>query len=183
MSQVAKSHRLRIQSVNHVFPLLSITHKLCSDHETEFDVSEAGYASPHHHVAWRRVVGTGKIATKSGELREIGRKWFRPRSRVLFIRHKLVEQTKLQAGERQGRWSCLDGPVDHGHPEDSPTKNAKNGNQVHESFGGSQLCLFCSAARLQDFVEGLELPAQGVPSDLFQGIWREATGKSVISFQ
>ena len=37
---------------------LSITHKLCSDHETEFDVSEAGYASPHHHVAWRRIAGS-----------------------------------------------------------------------------------------------------------------------------
>jgi len=89
---------------------------------------------------------------------------------VLFILHKLVEQTELQASERQFRRSRLDRPVDHGHPEDSPTKNAKNGNQVDEPFGSAQPCLFCLAARLQDFVEGLELPAQGVPLNLFQGI-------------
>jgi hypothetical protein len=47
---------------------LSITRKLRSDHQTGFDIGETGYASPHHHVAWRSVMGTGKIATKAGKL-------------------------------------------------------------------------------------------------------------------
>jgi hypothetical protein len=33
-----------------------------------FDIGEAGYAFPHHRVAWRCVMGTSKIATKSGKL-------------------------------------------------------------------------------------------------------------------
>jgi hypothetical protein len=32
-----------------------------------FDIGEAGYAFPHRRVAWRGVMGKGKIATKSGK--------------------------------------------------------------------------------------------------------------------
>jgi hypothetical protein len=82
--------------VNGVLPLLSITHKLCSDHETEFDFGQAGYASPHHHVAWRSVIGTGKMATKSGKLGEIGRQWSGPRSGLVNW-HSRVESSFFSA--------------------------------------------------------------------------------------
>jgi serine/threonine protein kinase len=33
---------------------LSITHKLCTDDRSQFDISQTGHASPNHHVpGWR----------------------------------------------------------------------------------------------------------------------------------
>ncbi len=52
--------------------ILSITHKLGSDEEAEFNVGEAGQAFPDDLVAWRSITRAGKIASQPSELNAPG---------------------------------------------------------------------------------------------------------------
>lgn len=51
--------------------LLSITHKLHTQDEPQFDISESRHSAPHYGIAGRRVFPACKIASQPGNLREI----------------------------------------------------------------------------------------------------------------
>jgi hypothetical protein len=50
---------------------LSITHKILSNRKTQFDIDEAGDASPHDHVSGRRIPGAGEVAAKTGDFYQV----------------------------------------------------------------------------------------------------------------
>lgn len=65
--------------------------------------------------------------------------------------------------------SAISGAAQHRHPEDPPTEQAEDCDQIDDPLCRSQLDLFGLAARLQDLVEGLDLPAHRIPVELFDG--------------
>jgi len=53
---------------------LSITRKsFRSNLGAEFDVGEPGEAAQDHDVAWRRIAGSGEVATETGKFGEVER--------------------------------------------------------------------------------------------------------------
>lgn len=51
--------------------LLSITHNLRTKDEAQLDVGQACKPSPHDDIAWRRIFGSGKISSESGEFGQV----------------------------------------------------------------------------------------------------------------
>ena len=75
----------------------------------------------------------------------------------------LVEEIDLVRCQRK-RWRGIRcGSVDHRHPENPPAQDAEQRDQIDEAFGGAQPCILGATARLQDFVEDLDLPADVPP--------------------
>lgn len=48
--------------------LISITHKLGPQDESEFDIGQPGYAAPHYSVSGRGAFGTRQVAAQSSDL-------------------------------------------------------------------------------------------------------------------
>lgn len=51
--------------------LLSITHKLSPQDESEFDIGQTGHATPHYSASGRGVFGTRQVAAQPSDLRQI----------------------------------------------------------------------------------------------------------------
>ena len=122
--------------------LLSITHNLRPKDEAELDVCEACKSSPHDGVSWWRVFGSSQVASEPCELGEIKGEcavgWHRPRS----IGYQLVQQIEFRRGQCHLRGGFRHGTIDHRHPEDSPTEDAEDRDQVDDSLSRSQPDLF-----------------------------------------
>ena len=50
---------------------LSITHKLDSDHDSEFYVGESRQASPDDGIAWWWIMGSSEIAAQTSEFNDV----------------------------------------------------------------------------------------------------------------
>jgi hypothetical protein len=149
---------------------LLITHIFSSQSGAQCDVGEAGYPTPHDNISGRRIIFAREIATKARNLDQVGAKSFAVWRCLAFIVDELVKQVDFCFGQGNTwrRFRCR--TVDHRHPENTPAQDAEDGDQVHEPFSGSQLRIFCLAARLQDLMKDLDLPAHRVPFKFFNDI-------------
>ena len=141
---------------------LSITHKLNSDHDAEFDVCKPGEAPPDDGVSRWWVVGAGEIPTKSCELDYVASE-----AAVGVLRfaiwHEFIEQILIDLGKGFVRRCIRSSAIQHGDPEDSPTEDTQDGDQVHKPLRRTELRIFYFASGLQDFMEGLDLPSLCIP--------------------
>jgi hypothetical protein len=62
------------------------------------------------------------------------------------------------------------GTVEHRHPEDPPTQDAKVRDQTSQTLGGPELRLLSLAARFEDLVEHLDLSSQSVRFELLNSV-------------
>ena len=69
-----------------------------------------------------------------------------------------------------GRVRCR--TIEHRHPEDAPTEDTEDGNQIDQSVGGPELRFLCFAAGFQDFVKCFDFPARGIPLEFFDRLKR-----------
>ena len=83
---------------------------------------------------------------------------------------ELVELLEFQFSEDRLDRLLRTGPKLHGEPEDAPADEAVEGDEFDEAFGGAELGLLHLAARFEDLVEHLDLPAQGIPVEFFDGV-------------
>src|SRR5690242_1999701 len=60
------------------------------------------------------------------------------------------------------------GAMCEGEPQDSPCNDAEQREEVGDPFRRLEPRLLCPAARLQNLVEGLDLPPHRIPADLLQ---------------
>ena len=69
-------------------------------------------------------------------------------------------------------------PIEHGDPEDAPTQDGEQRDEISQALRGSQFRRLGPAARLQDFVVDLDRPAHGIPAALGNR-FREAADRKI----
>jgi hypothetical protein len=89
---------------------------------------------------------------------------------LVSILDEVIKQGNFDLTEREIWRSIWGGAVEHGYPEDPPTQDAKDGEQIGEALSGPELRFLGSATRLENFVEHLNFPPQSVPFELFDGV-------------
>jgi hypothetical protein len=82
----------------------------------------------------------------------------------------MIEKCDFHICQRQFWWRALDCTVQHRYPELTPTQDAKDRYQVRQALRGSQYRVFRFATRFQNPVKHLDLPAHGIPVELFNGL-------------
>jgi len=145
------------------------TSSLRTDDEAEGDVLKPSETAPDDHVAWRRVTRAGEVAAKQGDLKDIGGQGSIEEAGSWPGRIDLVEGGDLGGGEDGLGLGVGVGARGHRDPEDAPADDGHQGQQLHKPLGGAQLGVFGAQSGLHDFVEHLDLPAQGVPAKFFRG--------------
>jgi hypothetical protein len=148
---------------------LSITHN-SGKCRAELDISEPREAAPHHDISGWWIAGSGEVAAKPGNLREVFRQTDPDRRRSASLRDKLVEQPDFELCQDEIWFRLRQGTVDHRQPEYPPAQNAEDGDQPDQPFGRPEPSLLSAAAGFEDFVKGLDLPAQRIPAQLLDGI-------------
>ena len=149
---------------------LSITHKFHADRRAQRDVSEARQSAPHDSVSRWRIVGARKITAEPGDLGQVVGERSLSAGLLIPILHEMVEQTDLRRGQCDGRRSVRVRAVEHRHPEDSPTQDTVDGDQIGQALSGPEFGLLSSTARFQDLVEHLDLPSQSIPVEFLDGV-------------
>src|SRR5258708_18635880 len=81
----------------------------------------------------------------------------------------MIKQTDLRLGQRESWGGIRARTVEHRHPEDAPTQDAVDRDQIGQALSGPELRLLGSTARFEDLVEHLDLPSQGIPVEFFNG--------------
>jgi two-component sensor histidine kinase len=67
-----------------------------------------------------------------------------------FVVDETIEHANFRRGQREG-WGCVCGEtVEHRHPEDPPTQDAKKRDQIGQTLGGPELRLLSFAARFEE---------------------------------
>ena len=80
-------------------------------------------------------------------------------------------RTQLSQGDL---WRGIrSGSIDRGYPEDPPAHNTKSRDEVNQTLRGAELGFFSLAARLQNVVKYLDLPARRVPTELLDRFFVE----------
>ena len=126
-------HRGRPHTLGEAFKL-PIT---CAERATQFDVGEAGEATPHDRVAGGRIARASEIAAKPGDFGQVTRERSFAGRAIGCIRHELVEKSGFHLGQGEAGLGIRNGPIDHGHPEHPPAQDAKDREQFHQALGGS----------------------------------------------
>src|SRR5215510_3332651 len=93
-----------------------------------------------------------------------------PSERLLaFILYEMIKQSDLDVGQRKTRRRVRGRTVEHRDPEDPPTQDAKDRDQIGEALGGPEFRFLSFAARFQDLMKHLDFPPQSVPFELLDG--------------
>jgi hypothetical protein len=87
------------------------------------------------------------------------------------VADEVVKDRDLRGRQGDCWWSVWDRASNHGQPHHAPAYDAEHCDQIRQPLCGAQLGVFGATARLQDFVEYLNLPTQGVPSDLLNSLF------------
>jgi hypothetical protein len=66
---------------------------------TQFDVGEAGEATPHDRVAGRRIARASEIAAKPGDFGQVTGERFLAGRAIGCVRHELVEKSGFRLGQ------------------------------------------------------------------------------------
>ena len=130
----------------------------------------------------RRIASPGKIAAQASKLCEVEGERSGLTSSVTGIADELVEQGGFRFSQCACRRRVRRDAIEHGEPENSPAQIAEDRHQIGEALGGAQFRVFCSAARLQDFVEHFDLPRIAYQLIFSIATARPRTGRSIISF-
>ena len=73
-------------------------------------------------------------------------------------------------GERNGSGRVRCRTVEHRHPEDAPTQDTEDGDQIDQAVGGAELGFLSFAAGFQDLVKRFNFPACGIPLEFFDSL-------------
>jgi hypothetical protein len=86
------------------------------------------------------------------------RQWLSSERSLAFILYEVIKQVDLDIGERKIRRRIRGRTVEYRHPEDPPTQDAKDRDQVGKALGGPEFRFLSFAARFEDLVEHLDFP-------------------------
>lgn len=81
----------------------------------------------------------------------------------LFRFNQFIQLVKFRCAQRDGEWQVRLGTMQQGQPGNPPPNDAENGDQVHQSFGASQLGCLGLAAGFEHLVEHLDFLPQRIP--------------------
>lgn len=108
------------------------------------------------------------MTTKARELLDVGGQGLTSEPSAVGAGGKPIEESDLLPVQRRLWCSRGIGAASQRQPEDPPCDDAEQREEIGYPFGGLQAGLFRPATRLQDLVEGLDLPPHGVPADLLE---------------
>ena len=149
---------------------LSITHIGDLQRGTKGDVVQPGEAAPHDDVARRGILGPGEIAAEPGDLGQVAGQGFgvdEPASGSGIRRSSTLISISVstRAGSMSGsvRLSIV-------NQNTRQLRMQNTASNLTKPLGDSQPRLFGPAARFQDLVEDLDLPAHGIPAQLLHRV-------------
>jgi hypothetical protein len=119
--------------------ILSITHKFSAYCEAQLDIDQERHAPPDHPISGWTTPCACQVATQSSEFAEVSRKPLSLRLPFFFVFHQLVEQVDFQSRESQGWGNIRHRPVHHREPENPPTEDAKDRDQIGQSLCGGTI--------------------------------------------
>src|ERR1700738_3109481 len=96
---------------------------------------------------------------------------------VAFILYEMIKQADLDVGQRKNRRRIRGRTVEHRHPEDPPTQDAKDRDQIGKALGGPEFRFLSFAARFEDFMKHLDFPPQRIPFELLNSVLARLNGQ------
>lgn len=150
-------------------PNLSITHNFCSRECAQLDVGQARQSAPHDDIAGRRIIRASEITAKPSDFDDV-RRYASAIGYLARARNEAIEQSNLGSCQREFRRCIGRGTIEHCHPEDVPTDDAEDGDQVDETLRGPEFGILGPTAGFQDFVKHLDFPARCILSKFLDGV-------------